>query len=362
MSNYLASSLEYCARLLAGGEADPGFSAEELAVCSDEQGIAGLLLDVAALAHPPFVQQRQALQRVAKEQAAREMAQSLEARRVLDLFEKAEIHGLVLKGTALAQWLYSEPWHRPRCDLDFLVGDAQVAHSAIAVLRSAGYNLIAGMGPETTDGYEVALQRSGGLVIDLHWRLLNNAFLAQNVNYEELASESLAIPSLHPQGRGLGRVHALVHAALHRVTNMPNHQQDRLIWLYDIHLLAGGCTPEEWSQLSQICRDKQMAMPCLDGLCASRRLLGTVIPPSVEGELAAQAKRETWQLSGVDQGVLDRAHFAALSWSAKGRWVLNKFLPPREFMRYRYGSNGRASLAKAYLGRWWTGLRRACGW
>ena len=95
------------------------------------------------------------------------------------------------------------------------------------------------------------------------------------VTFGELWAGRIPIPKLQAQALGLGRVHALVHALLHRVTNFPSGTQDRLIWLYDIHLLAGGCSEEEWRQFLRLCADKGIATPCLDGLRATRASFST---------------------------------------------------------------------------------------
>ena len=351
----------YCTRLLRRGEGDPSISPAALAVTAQAHGIAGLLLESAPLLEPVLAPQRAALMGLAKQDAIRDMAATMEVRRVLAWLADAGIESLVLKGSALALWLYQESWHRSRGDFDVLVTDKSAANEAVDLLLGRGYGLIAGVTPDMSDGYEVALQRGDGVVIDLHWRLLNTAVLARALSWHELDADAVPLPSLHPSARCLGKVHALCHALLHRVTNLPKGDENRLIWLFDIHLLANRMAAGDWSAFLRICADKGIATPCLHGLRATRTALDTPVPPGVEAELVRFAGAESWRLDGIDQGAIDRSHLANLSWKEKPVWLWRKLFPSPEFMRYRYRVSGMPALIGAYSRRLWLGIRRALG-
>ena len=355
----------YCAGLLSGGAGDASVSPQALAACAEDEGVSGLLLGLPALAQEELAVQREALLVNARHDAMRELAASFETARVLSQLENVGITPLVLKGSALALWLYLEPWQRPRSDLDLLVEDKATAQRVVDLLRPAGYALVAGVGPAQADGFEVALQRPGGIVIDLHWRLLNHAVLERFFPYAELTAEAIALPKLHPDAQGLGKRHALFHALLHRITNLAKggvEEGDRLIWLMDIQLLAQACDEADWQELLRICGEKGIATPCLDGLRATQTTLGLMLPSAVEAALSTLAAQESWALlRDIDQAAMDRTHLAALPWTEKLAWVRHKLLPSPEFMRYRYGATGPLKLARAYLKRWRLGLRRGVG-
>jgi hypothetical protein len=302
-----------------------------------------------------------------RQETAIELARLGHARQVLTALQVAAIDVLVLKGTALAYWLYRQPAWRPRCDLDLLVMDRATAQCAVDALASLGYLPVAEVSTTEVAEFEVALERhtpTGQVyTVDLHWQLVNHASLTRGFGFDELWTQRIRVDALHPQAFGLCRMHALTHALLHRVTNMPQGQQDRLIWLYDIHLLASGASADEWQSFLRLCGEKRIATPCLDGLVATRAVFATTIPAAVEADLRQRSGGESWQLGGtVDQGVMDRAHLGALGWPDKLRWLRRKLFPPAEFMRYRYQAVGPISLCKAYLTRWWVGIRRALGW
>lgn len=350
------------ARLLVGAALDPSVDPADLAYAAESQGVAGLLLDLPAFDMESAAAFRKALLHVSRRDSVREMAAYAESRRVLDLLSSAGIAPLVLKGVALGRWLYSESWHRPCVDLDLLVVDQVTAQRVVALMLASKYELLGNVDPTEASGFEVALQKPGGMVVDLHWRLLNHALLTRYFSFDELAGSAQSLPKLHPDARGLGKRHALLHALLHRVTNIAKGEGERLIWLWDIHLLVQCLSADDWEAFLADVIGKKITTPCLEGFEIVHARLGTVVPESVVARMRNAARNEIWNLVGeVSQGAMDRAHLAALSWSAKPRWIWNKVFPSREFMRFRYGVTGGSSLVLAYLQRWWIGLRRAIG-
>ena len=90
--------LGYCSRLLRGGEGDPSVAPAVLAATVRAHGVAGLLLETAPMSQPALAPQRVVLMGLARQDAVRDMAATLEVRRVLDILDEAGIASLVLKG------------------------------------------------------------------------------------------------------------------------------------------------------------------------------------------------------------------------------------------------------------------------
>ena len=343
-----------------------GHPAGEAMAAADDEQVVGLLAEAIEARSPSAIPEglHDALQARLRVESMRELAFLAQARQAINALAGARIPVLVLKGGALAYWLYADPVQRPRSDLDLLVADRDAALAAAERLAGEGYAPLAGVGVAETAEFEATLLRHSGAVshaVDLHWRLVNHASLGRGFGFDELLSRSIAIPALHPAARGLGRVDALAHALLHRITNLPGGRQDRLGWLYDFHLLAGGCANDEWASFLRLCGDKRIASPCLDGLRACRAVFATAIPFDIEDGLARLSAGEGWKLGAVDQGGMDRAHFAALPWHAKPGWLRRKLFPSREFMRHRHDAQGGFGLLRAYAARWWIGIRRGLG-
>ena len=124
-------------------------------------------------------------------------------------------------------------------------------------------------------------------VIDLHWRVSNCQMFAEALSYDELAHSSVAVPPLG--GRALGPVHALLLACMHRVVHVTApyfvddavHYGDRLIWLYDIHLLVSQMPPQELTQFARLALEKRLSTICLDGLKESQRCFATPLPEDI---------------------------------------------------------------------------------
>lgn len=358
-----------CADLLAGVPPTGGLPGDdEVDAClavAREEGVAALLSHLLAAARIDLPRAlRDGLHQEARMQAMRDLARTVTTRETVAALADAGLEALVLKGTALAQWLYPAPHLRPGSDVDVLVADVAAAERAVDHLQPLGYRVLGGVRPAQSSDYEVALLDDArrSLVVDLHWRLANHAALARGWTFAELRGQARPLPTLHPRAMALGQVHALVHALLHRQSNLPSGSQDRLVWLYDLHLLAGRCTDADWHAFLRVCDEKAIARACLDGLQASRQWLRTVVPGDVETALLQQAgSSSTHAMGASNQGAMDRAHLRALPGRERWTWLWRKLLPPPAFMRHRYEVDGAWPLLWAYLRRWATGLRRALG-
>lgn len=349
-----------CIHLLAGADPDPTVDCGELVRYAIDQGIAGILLACSGVSHSPAL--RAALAEAARADAALDLIITTETRRVIDLLSGAGIDLLILKGVALGHWLYRESWQRPKVDLDLLVADSVAAQRAVVLLERLGFSPFAGVPISKSDGYEIALQRPGGITIDLHWRLINHAALGSCLTFSILRDRAIQLPALHRHARGLCKEHALYHALLHRITNIAKGAGGRLIWLWDIHLLASSLTSADWRDFLRIALTTRTSALCLDGLISSRDSFRTPIPDEVTAVLLdSSAPGDLGLGSFTSQGAADRAHVAALPWRQKLAWARRKLIPPAQFMRLRYNAHSKWELLRAYLKRWWLGIRRALG-
>jgi hypothetical protein len=96
-------------------------------------------------------------------------------------------------------------------------------------------------------------------------------------------------------------------------------------------------------------------------LQACVNVFATRIPSEVEAELRQLSVAEPWKFGRLGQGAMDRAHLSALPLRQQIGWLRRKLFPSPEFMRHRYGVQGSPGLLRAYVARWWVGLKRAAG-
>jgi hypothetical protein len=275
---------------------------------------------------------------------------------VLAALARRGVRPLVLKGSALAYTLYSSAVLRPRFDADLLVGRKEL-DIASSVMRERGYTR-----PHQVTGEMVmhqldyARKDAHGVwhVYDFHWKLANRHAVADVLSYEEMARDAIAIDALGPGARGLSRVHALMLACIHRVAHHPS--DERLIWVYDIHLLAEGLTPGEAAGFAELAVGRRVSAVCADGLGAARRWFGTRVPGDVLERLGAppsdlEPSAALLRLNGdhIDELLWDLK--SVPEWSKRFRLIYEHAFPPAGYMSGMYMVSSRAWLPALYAHR-----------
>ena len=279
----------------------------------------------------------------------------------LDAFAREGIEPIILKGTALAYSIYGDAALRVRGDTDLLIAPSarQKTHD---VLCSLGFLRADDAGGEYAS-YQASYSAPGHEThhFDLHWKINNSEVLAQLFTYEELRSEARAIPSLSPHALGTSLAHSLLVACMHRgthrqnpyyVDNVAHYEADRIIWLYDIHLLATVFQRADWEHAAQLAHRKGMRAVCLESLLASQERFGTEVPKDVLSKLKTSPSIEAPALylasSKLRQQWMD---FRALKMTARWRWLREVLFPDRAYMLRKYKGTRRYWLPWLYAKR-----------
>lgn len=296
-----------------------------------------------------------------KESAAAERLTQRELAEVLGALAGVGIEPLLLKGAGLAYWLYPEPYLRSRCDTDLLVPDREVAERLLQILQARGYQRMV-----TVEGawvsQEIACSRSGLLgvthTLDVHWRLSNMQRFARVLDFAELAAEAVPLPGLCPQARGLGAVHALLLAAMHRIAHLADGSANRLIWLWDLHLLAQGLSEAQWGELLALAGRTGQCGVCLDGLRRAAETFGTALPVGLAEALEEAAVREGFDPRRVNTRLgVELSNLRSLgSWSERLGLLKEHLFPPADYLLAKYGTSARGRLPLLYLRRIWEGI------
>lgn len=324
--------------------------------CAWSEGVVALLAArLEGLPAPASL--RDACREHAKGLALAELARRAELRHVLAALARADIPLLVLKGTALGQWLYPAPYLRESSDVDLLFASRADAERAAAVLAARGYTAPFAPG---RFAHELACRAGDprGPDLDLHWRLSDWPVLDRLPDFPVLWQTAIPLPGLGPGTRGLSAEHALLHACVHRASNLLAGLGDRLKWLHDLHLLAASLDETGWSRFAQACLDSRTCGICAEGLAASVDLFGTRVPGGTAQALAQGRAAETLDARRLaDWRYLQRLNLQALQgWGTKLAWIWSRLLPPMGYMRELYGSeHGQVGLLWARL---WRGLSR----
>lgn len=317
---------------------------------------------------------RQACRDATRAQAVYELAHRAEMIRVFDALAAGGATALVLKGTALAYNLYANPALRPRGDTDLLIPEA-LRGATDRALEQLGYRQSEG-GEGDLIHYESNWERAdpSGLVhvLDIHWRTNNSQVLSRLIEYDELAARAVALPALGPHARALSPVDALLFACIHRaghahapvyVDGVPHFGIDRLIWLYDIHLLVPRLTAPELEDFVNRARARRMTTICRDALARARERFATAIPPGVMDALDAlhagsRVEPSARFLSGSRFRLMVDNAVAMRSWRERMAWLRQIALPSAAHMRRKYPDTASAWLPLLYLRRATAGVAR----
>lgn len=278
----------------------------------------------------------------ARTSAARSLLCVSEARRVQRALDEAAIPTIWLKGVALADWLYPAPMLRDYADIDLLLPDHATMLRAAEVLASSNYVLV---NPHIAGDMVVhellAWSEQWHLELDLHWDVCNAALFANRLKWAELRAQAIPLSTLGEAALGLGPVHSLLHACIHRAVNHLTGREDNLRWLYDIHLLAGSLSPAHWDDACALAEARGLATICHDGLVSSSRWLGTRVPVDVVDKLRSRAATEPLTSAQLRRW----SGFQLATWRAlegqrqRLRWLRQLLLPDMAHLRVRYGAD-----------------------
>ena len=274
--------------------------------------------------------------------AARSLLCQAEARRIQQALSAAGIGGLWLKGIALGHWLYPSMHLRDVADIDLLLPDHATTLRAAQVLMPLGYALpnphIAG---DLVVHELLAWSERAQLELDLHWALSNDALFASRFAWEGLHDDAIPLPALGAGARGLSAVHALLHACMHRALNHLTGRENRLRWLYDIHLLWTGLAAPEQARAVALAIEARLAEPVLDALLATAPRFGTRLDASCIESLRTAAVGEPLRSSRLRSwSYFQRSTLRTLTGAHKLRWLRQMLFPDFAHLQARYGVDG----------------------
>ena len=195
--------------------------------------------------------------------------------------------------------------------------------------------------------YSVRDQLGSAHEIDLHWRICNGQVLARIFSHAELRARAVPAPRLCGSAWVTSRPDAILIACMHRITHryapywvegVAHFSPDRLIWFYDLHLLAQGLTSEEQELLVRLAHEKGLAEICQDGLTRATNILKTDLPEGFLDALSPGNCREIPRIY-LDAGWI-RSEFlnfkATPGIGPKLRFVRGRLFPPSDYMRARF--------------------------
>jgi hypothetical protein len=332
-----------------------------LLASAGEHGVLPLLADAAAVARWD-VDLLAAMRPSVAAETALAMWREPELRRVLSSLAAAGVTPLLLKGAHLAFTVYPTPDRRPRLDTDLLVreGDRGALKECLAALGYGPGPLVTGPDIQvafTQCQYRRVDESGASHTLDIHWRIAVPKVFAERLTYDDLRRTAVAVPRLGPHAIAPSPPLALVVACLHRTAHHGTSM--RLVWLYDIHLLAAELSAPDWDVVVEQALSSGIAPVVRAGLEQATAQLGTPVPPSVHERLRAGATDP--DVLPFLNGTPPQMQVALFDWrritgaAARLRFLQEHLFPPASYMRHRYGISSRAALPFLYLHRAVTG-------
>lgn len=277
---------------------------------------------------------------------------------VLDGFAAAGVQALLLKGSSIAHWLYTDGTQRPYEDCDLLVRPTQLA-AAEQVLRSLGYvSLLDDLAlPSWWCEHATMWQRRcDGVCVDLHHTLVGvrvddtSAWGVLSTQPEQIAVAGSPALTLNLPARAM---HVALHAAQH-----PGSGHS----LADLERALAMVEDELWLRAAAVAAELEAMPAFVAGLrrapSGTRLVTRLALPDvrSVEAELRVGSPPPL--ALGFAQLVQTRGA------RARAEVVWRKAMPGSAFLRETdpCAGEGRFGLARAYLRRWrWLAGRAPSG-
>jgi hypothetical protein len=346
---------------------DPPISLEQFLRYAEFHGVVALLyvrLASASASGLPGAEWADALADAARRQTLRELLLRQELAEILDAASTRGIRALLLKGAALAYSLYPEAGQRGRVDTDLLIAlDDKTSMSRLLEERGYVGDVIAAQHWATSERTFTKTTTAGVTSrLDIHWRINNSPlFWHAELEYARLMMEAQPLPALHPDAWCPDTAALLLHACIHRASHAgaPMYFDsgaivvtNRLIWLYDIHLLAAAMTQAGWTSVVAMAARMGLRRICHSALVAAAERFGTVLPAGVIDQLARPDRESAPDLFNGARWQIRLREFRALpSTQARMGWLREQLLPRSAYMRARYSDRPRSPLPLLYLRR-----------
>ena len=180
---------------------------------------------------------------------------------------------------------------------------------------------------------------------------------------QNLREHAIELPGLGAGSLGLSPEHAFLHACLHRAINTLTGREDRLRWLYDIHLLALRFDATQWQHVVREATGAELADACVSALRACERVFATHVPADVLQSLDVAAKNEPVRTARLGSWTYlqTRTWLHLPDLRTRLRWLRQLLFPDIAHLRVRYGSDG-AGLVRISARRLIDGWRRWRGY
>ncbi|MDX2477662.1 MAG: nucleotidyltransferase family protein [Gammaproteobacteria bacterium] len=227
-------------------------------------------------------------------QVVHDMALNDATQKLLDLLATNQIPALMLKGTPVAFLYYPDTYLRSRCDTDIYIDEYDLKRTA-ELLSAHNYEL-SGLGTRkhSSKQFVAAIEsvQKQFLHFDMHWMLSNRVLFRSTLPFKECLQSSQPVAGLGSNAHALSITDLMIHACIHRIAHGRNTERNRLIWLYDIHLMAEAMGDTGLDLFLVKAKQKSITVLCADALKTCQAIFNTSLPEHFLADLKTDSKRE----------------------------------------------------------------------
>lgn len=364
----MTSTTRLLATILAGGDspwpAAGGPTEHDFLEAATLHGVTTLIArEVGRRSHNYPTSLQGAVRREAGKVAAYTLFRERELMRILDCLAMIVVQPVLIKGAALAYAHYEEPHLRTSFDIDLFVDHEEMAE-VCRVFEAQGYRRsqqVSGDLLMPQLDYEMQDEHGVWHIYDVHWKLACPQAFAHLLTYGEVSAEAVPVSALGPHARRPSDVHELFIACVHRAAHHAG--DDRLIWLYDIHLMAERLGSAGLARFAQLAIQKQVSGICAAALADAHRLFNTRLPADLVDRLdshsIAVAESSRSFLHGQTKLAVFYSDLALVGgWHERFRLIRQHLFPEPAYMFRMYNTSYRALLPALYTRRLVAGGRK----
>lgn len=360
-SNSDSQELKQLASLVHGRSTPDAISAEALLEKLKYHGITLLAAEHSSLplTLAPAIMKHKAMM------VANDTLKQIELAKLFSALNAANIKSVLIKGSALAYSIYPTPWLRPRSDSDVLIAASDRAQ-VDDICGQLGYQklfAIQGKYVSYQSTYGRALAGGSTINIDLHWHINNRQMFSNTLPVDELVQNGQPLKHFYktPLNGTVtipSRIDSILIASVHRAGH--HNKEERIVWLYDIHLLANSLSENEWQQLCHKASTKQISAITLDALNACQTLLGTEVSNTVLQQLGQSSEKDEPSAIFLNRELPEWRYFWAdlksmPSLGSKFGFIRESSIPSPEYVRLKMNTSW---ASWGYLKRFYRGIKR----
>jgi putative nucleotidyltransferase-like protein len=264
--------------------------------------------------------------------------------------QEAGIRTLMLKGAALSMLHYRDRGVRPMSDVDVLVPVTEGAR-AIDCLRGMGWRTPHLVAEDFRYRHAAQLVNDDGLEFDLHWHAFYECL--QEDADDDLWERAVPLPLLHVQTLGLDPSDAVLHAIVHgmRWDDVPT-----IRWIPDAMTILRSAGPLiDWDRVLDQAGRRRLILRFGTGLRYLCERFAAPVPDAVVARFRSlrpsYVERLEYRYLGLALAAQERVvlgqypfYFVDYLRFAAGRNPFRKVLGFPEYLRYRFGLEGRSQL------------------